>query len=101
MAWELPANPAKWHPNKKFCWSRKALYKLHVIFRMSPKHIAEVHEELFGLTISPQGVREYLKVYGFYSPPKRKQGRYCYSPDHKGLQDILPGLKKVLRDSQN
>ena len=101
MAWKLPANPAEWHPNKKFCWSRKALFKLHVVFRMSPKHIAEVHDQMFGLTIHPQGVREYLKAYDFYRPPAKEQGRYTYTPDFKGLREFVSDVKKILRNSKN
>ena len=101
MAWKLPANPAKWHPNKKFYLTRKILFHLHVNFGMSPKHISEVHEEMFGLTITPQGVREYLKAYDFYRPPAKEQGRHNYTPDTKGLKEFTSDVKKVLRDSQN
>ena len=68
---------------------------------MSPKHISEVHEQMFGLTIHPQGVREYLKAYDFYRPPEKEQGRYCYHPDNEGLRDFLEGWEKVRKGSEN
>ena len=95
MAWKLPANPSARHPNKKFYLPRKTLYHFRVIFRMSPKHISEVHQEIYGRTIHPQGVREYLKAYGFYHPPAKEQGRYIYSADFKGIKDFMAEWEKV------
>ena len=95
MAWKLPANPSARHPNKKFHLPRNTLYQFHVNFRMSPKHISEVHQEIFGQTIHPQGVREYLKAYGFYHPPAKEQGRYIYYPDFKGLKEFMAEWEKV------
>ena len=101
MAWKLPVNPAAWHPNKKFAFPRKTLFQLHVILRMSPKHISEIHEEIVGLTITPQGVREYLKAYGFYTPPAKEQGRYWYHTDHEGVTAFLKKWEKVRTSSEN
>ena len=62
---------------------------------MSPKHISEVHQEIYGQTIHPQGVREYLKAYGFYNPPEKEQGRHTYYPDLKGLRGFMDEWAKV------
>ncbi|MDA2935164.1 hypothetical protein MYX82_12615 [Acidobacteria bacterium AH-259-D05] len=68
---------------------------------MSPKHISEVYQQMLGFTIKPQGVRNYLKAYGFYTPPKKEQGRYCYQPDYQGLDAFLEEWEKVRRRPQN
>ena len=68
---------------------------------MSPKHIAEIHKEIVGLTIHPQGVREYLKAYGIYTPPAKEQGRHTYYPDFKGLREFMAEWAKVRINSEN
>ena len=72
--WRLPAHPEKWHPRKKFMFPRPFLYKLHRVFGLSPRQISELHKEMFGLTVLPHGVRNYLKAYGFFEPRTRGKG---------------------------
>ncbi|MDA2937597.1 HNH endonuclease [Acidobacteria bacterium AH-259-A15] len=95
MPWKIPAHPHAWHPNRKFAFGRKALFRFHVVLGTSPREISELHKKLFGLTISPQGVAGYLRAYDFYKPQKpgmyrfrkiRKLGGngslYWYDPKH-------------------
>ena len=100
MPWTIPTHPEVWHPNRKFAFGREVLFHLHVQLGLSPKAISELHEKVFGFTIWPQGVRSYLKAYGFYRPPEKERGRYCYQPDRQGLKSFVEVCEKVLLDSK-
>jgi len=100
MPWKIPSHPEAEHPNKNFGFPRKLLFHLHVRLGLSPKMISDVHNQMFGVTIWPQGVRGYLKAYGIYFPPEKALGRHCYEPDHKGLAAFFEICEKVMLDSK-
>jgi len=100
MAWKIPSHPEAKHPNKRFALPRWLLFHLHVRLGLSPKMISDVHNQMFGVTIWPQGVRNYLKAYGFYFPPKKAQGRYCYEPNEQGLAAFFEICEKAKLDSK-
>ena len=64
------------HENRKFAFSRRAAFQLHVVKKMNPRRISEFHYKLFGYTIYPQGVAMWLKAYGFYRPQKKGMYRF-------------------------
>ena len=96
MPWTIPAHPTKWHPKKKFLLGREVLYRLHIVHRLSPKGISELHEKLWGFTIRPQGVRNYLKAYGVFRPPATVEGTNVYIPDTKGVAEIEEALAEIV-----
>ena len=63
--------------------------------------ISDVHNQMFGVTIWPQGIRNYLKVFGFYFPPEKALGRHSYEPDQKGLTAFFELFEKVRLESKN
>ena len=101
MPWKIPSHPEAKHPNKRFALPREFLFHLHVRLGLSPKMISDVHNQMFGVTIWPQGVRNYLKAYGIYSPPEKALGRYCYEPDQKGRTTFYKIFEEVRLDSKN
>ena len=88
MAWKIPAHPEKRHPRKKFVFTRDTLFHLHVVLRASPREISRVHQMLMGVTIRPHGVRNYLKVHGFYKPPGELEGN-VYPTNYRRLESFL------------
>ncbi|MDA2929356.1 hypothetical protein MYX84_05315 [Acidobacteria bacterium AH-259-O06] len=89
MAWKIPAHPEKRHPRKKFAFGPDTLYRLHVTCRASPREISRIHEILLGYTIRHQGVRNYLKVYGFYEPPGEPDSGLRYRTDYRRLESFM------------
>ena len=68
---------------------RLFLYKLHRVIGLSPKEISERHKDMFGFTILPHGVRNYLKAYGLFRPRTRGKGSKTQTTENKELTSLL------------
>jgi len=85
MPWKIPAQPAKWSIRKKFMFPRQFLHKLHCVMGLSPRQISELHRGMFGFTIWPHGVRNYLRAYGIFEPRTRGKGSKSQAEEFKEL----------------
>ncbi len=59
---------------------------------MSPRQISELHKETFGLTILPQGVRNYLRAYGIFEPRTRGKGSKSQAEEYKEVTAYYKNL---------
>ena len=52
---------------------------------LSPRQISELHKDMFGRTILPHGVRNYLKAYGLFEPRTRGKSSKSQAEEYKEL----------------
>ena len=68
---------------------RAFLYKLHRVMGMSPRQISQLHKDMFGLTILPHGLRNYLKAYGIFRSRTRGKGSRSQATEYKEFTSSL------------
>ena len=68
---------------------RPFLHKLHCVMGLSPRQISELHRGMFGFTIWPHGVRNYLRAYGIFEPRTRGKGSNTQLTENKEIASLL------------